>query len=87
MREMSKPKSARHEELELLMNTMPRVKAYRPSLQPNGSDYKYCRTCRVYFNKNVESLILCPICHYKLRGPRRARRVKKRIDPTMYGVG
>ena len=83
---MSKPKSTRHEEPELLMNMMPRVKAYGPSLQPNGSDYKYCRVCRVYFNKNIESLILCPICRYKLRGPRRAKRVKKRIDPTMYGV-
>jgi hypothetical protein len=81
-----KLRSPRYEELELLMNTIPKVKAYGLSLQPNGSEYKYCRTCRVYFNKNTKSLILCPICRYKLRGPRRAKRVKKRIDPTMYGV-
>jgi uncharacterized paraquat-inducible protein A len=85
MRMSKKLRSPRHEELELLMRMIPKVKAYGLSLQPNGSDYKYCRTCRIYFN-NAESLIVCPICHYRLRGPRKAKKLKKGVDPTMYGV-
>jgi len=81
-----KLRSPRYEELELLMRMIPKVKAYGLSLQPNGSEYKYCRTCRVYFNKNIESLIVCPICHYRLRGPRKAKKLKKGVDPAVYGV-
>ena len=84
---MSKVKSRRHEELELLSTAIPNIRKYGPALQPDGSDYRYCSVCRVYFTKNAESLITCPICRHRLRGARKARRVKRRIDPTMYGVG
>jgi uncharacterized paraquat-inducible protein A len=84
----SRLKSTRREELRLLLKFIPKIEAYRPSLKPEGirpNGYKYCSRCRIYFN-NADSLIACPICHYRLRSPRKAKRVKRSVDPEVYGV-
>jgi len=84
---MNKSRSQRYRELEELSKVIPDVRRYRISFRPNGQEYKYCGRCRIFFNGGVESLTVCPICRYRLRGPRKARRDKKFIDPSRYGVG
>lgn len=83
---MSRKKSLRYSEVIEVSNIIPGIKLYNITLRPNGLEYKYCRICRLFFNKYVESLLRCPICNHLLRRPRRARRMKKRIDPSIYGV-
>jgi len=78
-------RSPRYRELEELAKIIPKIRKYNISFRPNG-EYKYCGRCRVFINGDVESLIRCPICRYTLRNPRKARKMKKRIDPSMYGV-
>ena len=78
-------RSTRYKEIDELSKIIPEIKMYNISFRPNG-EYKYCGRCRVFINGDVESLTKCPICRYPLRSPRKARKMKKRIDPAKYGL-